>query len=154
MNKISEHISYTEATKSHLAVKKGIDNNPNENQLNNMKLVAENCFEPLRKHFGIPLHITSFFRSKALNKELGGARNSKHLLGQAIDIDGDLSGIDNQVIFEWLKANVEFDQLILENVDEKGKAAWVHVSFDKNNNRKECYIMQKINKTTIYKKVV
>jgi len=62
--KISEHITYDEATLSPTAIRNGISNQPNDQELANMKLVAENCFEPLRKMWGKPIKVNSFFRSK------------------------------------------------------------------------------------------
>jgi zinc D-Ala-D-Ala carboxypeptidase len=151
--RISEHISYKEATFSHTARKNKIDNSPNAEQLSAMKLVAEKVFEPLRKHFNKPLYITSFFRSLSLNNKLKGSKTSQHLSGEAIDIDGDLSNISNNDIFNWIKNNLEFDQLIIEDVDEKGNADWVHVSYSKTKNRKEVYKMQIINGKKKYTKI-
>ena len=79
MEKISEHITYTEAIYSELAKRKNILNIPNSIQLVNMKRLAENVFETARDYFDVPLYISSFFRSKALNKALGGAEDSQHL---------------------------------------------------------------------------
>lgn len=134
MENISEHISYAEAIKSQAAIRAKIDNTPNEAQLSAMKLVAENCFEPLRKYHGKAIAITSFFRNEKLNKLIGGASNSQHMTGEAIDIDADIfnNGITNKHIFDWLKDNVEFDQLINEN-----DYSWVHISYRDKNNRKE-----------------
>lgn len=134
---ISKHITYEEATKSQTAVRRGIDNTPNAQQLEAMKLVAEKIFEPIREHFGIPIAITSFYRSPALNKAVGGAKNSQHVLGEAIDIDGQvLGGVSNSTIYKFVKDNLAFDQLIWEY----GNAAepdWVHVSYRKSGNRNQ-----------------
>jgi len=143
MENISEHISYSEATKSNLAIKKRIDNTPDEEQLKNMKLVAEHVFEPTRKHFGKALFVTSFFRSEKLNKALGGSKTSQHMEGKAMDIDGDLSGIDNREIYKFIKENLEFDQIIIENADKNGKPAWIHVSYSEGNNRKQVFQKKK-----------
>ena len=70
---ISEHISEKEATKSVTALRLGIDNTPDGDTLNNMKLVAEKIFEPLREWVGGPIKINSFYRSPALNEAIGGA---------------------------------------------------------------------------------
>lgn len=130
MSQISAHISYAEATKSQAAVRAKIDNSPNESQLAAMKLVAEKCFEPLRKYHGKPIAITSFFRNEKVNKLVGGSATSQHMKGEAMDIDADVfnNGITNKQIFDWLKANVEFDQLIWE-YGNKQNPDWVHVSY-------------------------
>lgn len=155
MENISEHITYGEAIKSQTAIRKGIENNPDQTQINNMKLVANKCFEPLRKWYGKPIGISSFFRSPKLNKAIGGASTSQHCLGMAIDIDADLfnNGITNIEIFDWLSQHVEYDQLILENPDDKGVPAWVHISYREGNNRGEKLRMEIKNGKKIYTKI-
>jgi hypothetical protein len=145
MDKISEHITYEEATKSYTALKYGIDNIPNEDQLKNMILLAEAVFEPLRTFIGVPIGITSFFRSKALNSKLKGSRTSQHMAnnGAAIDLDASIYGrITNLDIFYYIKENLEFDQLIAEHPDEEGNPAWIHVSYKEKNNRKQVFVSQ------------
>jgi len=132
MNNISPHITYHEAVKSQTAIRLGIENVPNAEQLECMKLVALKIFEPLREHFGVPIGISSFFRSKRLNAKIGGAKNSQHCTGQAIDIDGDIyGGVSNTEIFNWIRDNLAFDQLIREH----GQSGWVHVSYVAKGNR-------------------
>ena len=137
MKKISEHITYAEATKSQTATRKGIDNTPDEETLTRMRFVAEGVFEPLRKHFNVPIAITSFYRSKELNEEVGGSSTSEHVYGSAMDIDADVFGkITNKDIFDFIKNNLPFNQLIWEfGTDEN--PAWVHVSLKMENNKCE-----------------
>jgi len=125
--KISANISEAEAFKSQSAVRHGIDNTTtNEVVLDNMRHVAE-LFEQIRAHFGVPIGISSFYRSPALNKKIGGAKNSQHTLGEAIDIDADIfGGVTNAQIFEFAKT-LDFDQLIWEYGDDNNPA-WVHIS--------------------------
>ena len=87
MDKISKHISYKEATRSNTALRRGIDNIPDVEELENMKLIAEKVFEPLREHVGGPIKINSFYRSPELNVAIGGSKKSQHCKGQAIDLD-------------------------------------------------------------------
>jgi len=143
--KVSEHISIGEATRSQTATRKGIDNTPDERQLGNMQRVANDCFEPLRRAKNIPIGISSFFRCPNLNKAIGGSETSQHCATEdskginaaAIDIDADIyGGITNREIFTWLKANVEFDQLIWEfGTDENPN--WVHISRREHSNRNQ-----------------
>ena len=70
--KISDHITYAEAIHSNTAKRKGIDNTPNPTQVENMKLLAEKIFEPLRKWTSGPIKVNSFFRSPELNTAIGG----------------------------------------------------------------------------------
>lgn len=143
MDKISKHITYNEATSSYLALKYGIINIPNEFQLKNMILLAEAIFEPLREFVGRPIAVTSFFRSKALNSKLKGSRTSQHMAnnGAAMDLDADVYGyITNKDIFDYIKDNLNFDQLIAEYPDDKGNPSWVHVSYKEKGNRKQVFI--------------
>lgn len=128
MEKISENISYNEATRSNTSVKLGIDNTPNKEQLEQMGLVAETVFQPLREHFGVPIRINSFFRSPELNKAIGGSKTSQHCKGQAIDMS--CRAVSNTQLGEWIMNNLSFDQLIFEHYDEDTKDfRWIHVSY-------------------------
>lgn len=131
MENISNHITYKEATASNKAIALGIDNKPNIEQLYNMGLVANLCFEPLRNWYGKAIHINSFFRNAELNKAVKGAEFSDHVKGCAIDFDAK-SIAENKKLFDWCKENLEFDQLIWENGGE-----WIHISFRLGANRKQ-----------------
>jgi len=133
--KISEHITYEEATLSPTAIRNGISNQPNDHELNNMKLVAENCFEPLRKMWGKPIKVNSFFRSQSLNQLVGGSPLSQHTKGQAIDITTG-SKSDNKKLFELAKT-LDFDQLINEY-----DFSWLHISFKASGNRKQILVIK------------
>lgn len=137
-SKISDHISYTEATKSPTAERYGINNRPDAATLISMKHVAENVFEKLRAHFCVPIAISSFYRSPALNTKVGGSKNSQHVKGEAMDLDADILGvITNKQIFDYIRKNLDYDQLIWEFGDDKNPA-WVHVSLKCNGiNRKQ-----------------
>jgi zinc D-Ala-D-Ala carboxypeptidase len=137
--KISEHISYKEATRSVTALRLGIDNTPNEYQLQNMELIAEKVFEPLRKAVGGPIKINSFFRCEDLNKAIGG------------DIDDNYGYMSNNDMYKYIKQNLDFDQLIFEFPDDKGNPSWIHVSYvDADSNRKRCLKAIKENGKTKY----
>ena len=133
---ISKHISYKEGVHSITAIRKGIDNEPNEEQLANMKLVANNVFEPLRVFINGPIKVNSFFRSPDLNKAIGGSTKSQHCKGQAIDIDDTYGKATNAEMYWWIKENLDFDQMIWE-FGNNDNPDWVHVSYvspDKNRN--------------------
>jgi hypothetical protein len=129
--KLSEHLDLAEVTRSETAKRKGISNEPTPEHLENFKKLAQNIFEPIRKHFGVPIHISSGYRSKALNTAIGGSLTSQHCSGEAIDIDmdGSSNGVTNKMVFEFIKTNLNFDQLIWE-FGTKDKPDWVHVSFE------------------------
>ena len=148
--RISKHISYKEATRSQTAVRKGINNEPDAYQLQNMQVLAEKVFEPLREHFGVPIAINSFFRSQKLNKAIGGAAGSQHTQGRAIDIDDTLGGVSNKQMFEYIKANLDFDQLIWEFGNDNNPD-WVHISYvSESENRKRVLKASKKNGKTVY----
>jgi len=125
---ISEHISEKEATKSVTAMRLGLANTPDGSILTNMKEIAERVFEPLRKWVGGPIKISSFYRSEALNKAIGGSSKSQHCEGKAIDIDDIYGCKTNAEMFNYIKDNLNFDQMIWEFGDSTNPD-WVHVSY-------------------------
>lgn len=149
--KISKHITFKEATQSGTATRRGIKNEPStKEELDAMKLVAEKVFEPVREHFGVPIAITSFFRCYMLNKAVGGSRTSDHIDGKAIDMDADVLGkVTNREIFDWIRENLEFDQLIWEyGTDENPN--WVHASYRATGNRNQVKRVQRIKGKPVY----
>ena len=126
--RISKHISYKEAVHSATAKRRGIENVPNEDQLDNMFKVAEFIFEPLRMYVGGAIKITSFFRSKELNAAIGGSKKSQHCKGQAIDIDDVFGHKTNYEMFQYIRENLDFDQLIYE-FGSNDNPDWVHCSY-------------------------
>lgn len=127
---ISKYLTLAEATKSTTATRLGIDNTPNTTQLTAMRYVAEHIFDKMREYVGAPLATTSFFRSQSLNDAVGGSsKTSQHMNGEAIDIDAGVFGnSDNTTVFNFIRSQLVFDQLILEYPDNNGKPSWVHVS--------------------------
>jgi hypothetical protein len=119
--------------------------------LENFKLLADNVFEKIRAHFGVPIHISSGYRSKELNNAIGGSQTSQHSKGQAIDIDmdGSSSGVSNADIYNYIKDKLDFDQLIWEFGTEKNPD-WVHVSYNQGKNRKQKLKAVRINGKTSY----
>ena len=151
MDKISDHISYREAVKSNTATRRGIDNIPNDDQLDSMETLAEEVFEPLREYVGGPIKINSFFRCPELNKAIGGSYTSQHCKGQAIDIDDTYGKMTNAEMYHWIKDNLDFDQMIWEFGDDDNPA-WIHVSYvSEDENRNRCLLAYKENKKTKYK---
>lgn len=127
-----------EGTYSVTAMRLGIDNTPGEYELTNMQILAEKVFEPLRQYVGKPIKINSFYRSKELNKAIGGSSKSQHCEGRAIDIDDTYGHMSNAAMYDWIKANLDFDQMIWEFGNDQNPD-WVHVSYvDEDFNRKRC----------------
>lgn len=150
---ISKNLDLIEVTRSTEAKRRGINNSPTSEHLANLKLLAEKVFQPIRDHFGVPIHISSGYRSQILNHAVGGAANSQHCTGQAIDIDVDGSTITNKQVFDFIKDNLEFDQLIFEHGTDKNPD-WVHVSYSKTGNRKQVLRAKKVGIKTYYQNYV
>ena len=147
---ISKHISYKEGVYSNTATRKGIENDPNDDQLKCMETIAEEVFEPLRSYVGGPIKINSFFRSPELNKAIGGSGKSQHCKGQAIDIDDTFGRMTNAEMYHWIKEHLDFDQMIWEFGDDDNPA-WVHVSYvSADDNRNRCLKAYKENGKTAY----
>ena len=146
--KLSQHLSLSEVIRSESAKRNGISNMPIAQHIENFKLLAEKVFEPVRVHFGVPIHISSGYRSIELNKCIGGSLTSQHCTGEAIDIDmdGSPSGVTNKMVFDYIKDNLVYDQIINEF-----DYSWVHVSYAANGkNRKQVLRAVRVNGKTTY----
>jgi len=150
MSRISKHISMKEGTYSVTAMRLGIDNTPGEYELTNMQTLAEKVFEPLREYVGKPIKINSFYRCEDLNKAIGGSTKSQHCEGRAVDIDDTYGYMSNADMFDWIKANLDFDQMIWEFGNENNPD-WVHVSYiSPEENRRRCLKAERIDGKTVY----
>lgn len=126
--RLSDNFTLEEFTFSPKAVELNIDNAPNEINITSMKFLCDNILEPARKYFNNPIKILSGFRCPVLNRALGGAPTSQHILGEAADIE--VKNIKNDDVWQFIKLNLPFDQLIAEKLKEvDGNAGWVHVSY-------------------------
>ena len=138
--KLSKNLTLAECTKSTTASRLGINNTPDDEWvIENLKAIAEHVFQPLRDAFGCPIYVSSGYRGPELNRAIGGAKRSQHMEGRALDLDADVFGrCTNAEIFEWIRENVTFDQLVWEFGDNDNPN-WVHVSYVHDGvNRKRC----------------
>lgn len=149
---LSRNLSLKEAIKSNTATNLGIKNIPEDWEIRNLMAVADNIFQPVRDHFGVPIGITSGYRSKELNKAIGGSKYSQHMIGEALDIDADVyGGVTNSEIFNYIKDNLVWDQMIWEFGNDE-EPDWVHVSYKENGlNRKQIKRAYKEAGKTVYK---
>jgi zinc D-Ala-D-Ala carboxypeptidase len=151
--KLSENLNLSEVTKSDTAKRLGIDNNPTPEHLANLKLLAENIFEPIRKHFGKPIFLSSGYRSKALNSAVpGSSSTSQHCSGEALDLDqdGKSTGVTNKMVFDYIKNNLNFDQLIWE-FGTDSNPDWVHVSWESTGKQRKMILKAtRVNGKTVY----
>jgi hypothetical protein len=158
IEKLSEHLSLNEVIKSQTAARHGIPNRPVKAHLENLKVLANEFFEPLRdlvsaeRGKDTPIPISSGYRSKALNDQIGGSTKSQHMKGQALDIDMDgwYEDFDNADLFYLVLYEMDFDQLIWEFGTEE-KPEWVHVSYvGVAENRNKVTVAKKVNGKTTY----
>jgi hypothetical protein len=147
--KLSNNLSLSEVVRSESAKRHNISNMPTPEHIENFKILAEKVFQPIREHFGVPIHISSGYRSKELNAKIRGASaTSQHCSGEAIDIDmdGSTNGVTNKMVFDFIVANLDFDQVI-----DEFNFSWVHVSYTtKRKNRKQILKAIKQNGKTVY----
>ena len=147
--KLSKNFTLKEFAKSMTATRLGIDNTPEDEHLENAKLLFERVVQPVRERFGIT-RISSGYRGPELNKAIGGSTTSQHCKGQAVDIECDKA--DNLVVAQWIRDNLEFDQIISEFYEEGDPSSgWVHVSYvSPEENRKACLTAQRVDGKTQY----
>ena len=150
--RLSKNLTLKEVVKSNTATRKGIDNTPDQWAINNIKAVAENIFQPIRDHFGVPIGVSSGFRGKDLNKVIGGSKYSQHMIGEALDLDADIYGkVTNAEIFNYVKNNLDWDQMIWEFGDDE-EPNWVHISYKEGGpNRKQIKRAYRNEKGTYYR---
>jgi zinc D-Ala-D-Ala carboxypeptidase len=146
---LTKNFTLEEMTKSETALRHDLENTPNEQEISAMKLLAEKVLQPVRDHFGKGVKVNSGFRNQDVNQKVGGSRNSDHTRGQACDIE--IPGIPNAELAEWIKDNLEYNQLILEfytpGVPDSG---WVHVSYIPEDNKKQVLTATKKDGKTVY----
>ena len=134
--KLSKNFTQAEFEKSMIAIRLGIDNTMDIQAQKAAIELAENVLQPCRDHFGLPILITSGYRSPDLNRAIGGASTSQHTKGEAADIE--LVTGDNWQLLKYIYDNLAFDQLIAENMVKGDPAAgWVHVSYKREGNRQQ-----------------
>lgn len=126
-----KYFTIEEMTKSSTAKANGIDNTPSEEGVLKLQKLIEAVLDPLREWYGKPIKVNSGYRCEALNKAIGGAKSSQHMLGEAADITVG-SKEENEKLFDYIKDNLEFDQLINES-----DFSWVHVSYREGRLRKQ-----------------
>jgi len=126
--RLSDHFTLSELTKSDTAARHGIDNEPEDMEIENLIMVCDRILEPVRNHYGIPFVPNSGIRGLELNRKIGSSDNSQHVKGEAVDFE--VPSIPNKEVALWVKDNCKFDQLILEFYKEGiPDSGWVHCSY-------------------------
>ena len=135
--KLSKNFSLAEMIKSQTAERKGINNNPNEDNIENLQRLCEHILQPVRDHYGKVVSVSSGFRSPELCVAIGSSINSQHASGQAADFE--IYGVSNKELADYIADNLDFDQLILEFwKPEEPNSGWVHCSYKgADSNRRE-----------------
>ena len=132
--KLSLNFSLKELTASQTADRKGIDNTPTEEHIENLKLLCKNILQPTRDEWGI-ISVSSGYRSPELCLAIGSSERSQHARGQAADFE--CHRVDNKMLFEWITNELDYDQAILEFYNGTPDSGWIHVSYNKDGNRKQ-----------------
>jgi zinc D-Ala-D-Ala carboxypeptidase len=146
---LSQNFTLQELTYSDTAIRKGMDNTPNEEQIENLRLVCNNILEPVRVHFKAPVVVSSGYRSVAVCEAVGSSAKSQHTKGQAADFE--IFGIPNKDVADWIVNNIDYDQCILEFWNEnEPNSGWVHCSFNGAGNRRQYLKAQKIDGKVVY----
>ena len=140
--RLSNNFSLAELTKSQVAKRKGISNEPGKEEIVNLSLLCQRILQPVRDNYRVPITPSSGYRSMALNDAIGSSSRSQHVKGQAVDFEVPL--VDNKVVAHWIMDNLIFDQLILEYYKEEDpNSGWVHVSYvdpsTKNRKKARCF---------------
>ena len=146
---LSKNFSLAELTKSQTAERMGLDNNPSEAQVENLRLLCERVLQPVRDHFNKVVTISSGYRNEILSQKIGSSSKSQHCLAMAADFE--IFGVPNNEVSDWIKENLMFDQLILEFWKPgEPNSGWIHCSYNSeiNSNRKE-YLMAIKNSETL-----
>lgn len=154
--KLSKNLTLKECLRSKTAKRLGIDNTPeDETIIKNLEKVARFIFQPLRDAFGCPIYVSSGYRCPDLNRAIGGSKRSQHMEGRALDLDADVYGrCTNAQIFNWIKNNLDFDQIVWEFGTEDNPD-WVHVSYvSEDDNRNRCLVAKRDDKGKVYYEVL
>lgn len=152
--KLSKNFALREFTESNTAIRRGINNNPTAEHIHNLAELVENILQPLRDKIGQSIRVTSGYRSEALNEAIGGSKTSDHSHGRAADIKLVVDGVNkSELLYHTIKnMGVPFKQLIWEFGDDD-TPQWVHIAFDKANNKGQCLQAYKDNGKTKYKEI-
>ena len=146
---LSENFTLQELIYSDTAIRMGIDNKPNDETVENLKILCENILEPIRANFKAPVVVSSGYRSEAVCLAVGSSNKSQHIKGQAVDFE--IFGIPNKEVADWIVNNLDYDQCILEFWNEKEpNSGWIHCSYNVSGNRKQYLNAQKLNGRIVY----
>jgi len=146
---LSKSFTLNELTKSQEATRLNIDNTPSDEHIENLKILCEKILQPIRDFYGMPVSVSSGYRSITLCEAIGSSSKSQHTKGQAADFE--VFGITNKELADWIVANLDYDQCILEfwNPNEPN-SGWVHCSYNSAGNRKQYLRASKINNVVMY----
>jgi len=150
---LSKSFTLNELTKSQEATRLGIENIPNETHIENLKILCEKILQPLRDYYGLPVSISSGYRSVALCEAIGSSAKSQHTKGQAADFE--IFGVANKDVADFIIQNLDYDQCILEFWNEnESNSGWIHCSYSKESNRKQYLKAQKVSGKIVYSPMV
>jgi|TARA_R100001460_G_scaffold689_1_gene3126 hypothetical protein len=149
---LSQNFTLQELIKSDTAIRLGIDNNPNSDQIEKLKALCENVLQPVRDHFG-RVKVTSGFRTIELCRAIGSSEKSQHAKAEAVDFE--CVGVDNAEVADWVHMNCETDQLLLEfYTPGEPNSGWIHASYIPYQPRRQFMHVYKSEGKTKYKPII
>jgi len=150
--RLSKDFTLQELTVFNTAVKHGISNIPDQDQITNLILLCQFILQPIKEHFGKPVIINSGYRSPELCLLVNSTVTSQHTKGQAADFE--INGVSNKELADWIVANLDYDQCILEFWNkEEPNSGWVHCSYSFDHSRKQYLKAVKTDKGTLYSQI-
>ena len=146
---LSKSFTLNELTKSQEALRLGIANIPDEEQILNLKILCEKILQPIRDFYGMPVSVSSGFRSPELCKAIGSSSTSQHTRGEAADFE--IFSVANKTLAEFIVTNLDYDQCILEFWNEnEPNSGWVHCSYSSKYNRRQYLKADKVDGKIVY----
>ena len=146
---LSKSFTLNELTKSQEALRLNINNTPSDENIENLKILCKKILQPIRDFYGMPLSVSSGYRSAALCEAVGSSSKSQHTKGQAADFE--IFGIANKELADWITSNLEYDQCILEFWSPNDpNSGWIHCSYNDSGNRRQYLKAERINGKVVY----
>ena len=150
---LSENFTLQELIYSDTAIRMGLDNKPNDETIENLKILCKNILEPIRANFKSPVVVSSGYRSAAVCAAVGSSSKSQHIKGQAVDFE--IFGIPNKEVSDWIVKNLDYDQCILEFwTPDEPNSGWIHCSYSAAKNRRQYLKASKQDGKIIYSPLI
>lgn len=140
MEQFTKNFSYDELIASATAKRLGLDNTPNEQEKEKLRQLAIDLLQPIRDAWRSPIIINSAFRSEAVNKAVGGVKNSQHRLGEAADVT--IGGKErNKKLFNFIVKLINQKKIYVGQLIDEYNYSWIHISLPRTNGKQNNQIL-------------